>query len=98
MSSHRSNNSSLFSCVQPPSASQLVNETQKQFELQRRQQEQILQQQQKLQELQGQITAQYGAVGHQGLMFLPLLDQLRGFPPAALPPGVAKTALSNHVS
>lgn len=85
---------------QPSSASQLVNETQKQMELQRRQHEQLVQQQQKLQELQGQITAQYaaGGVGPQGLMFLPFLDQLRGLQPAGLPPGVAKSALSNHVS
>lgn len=59
----------------------------------------MLQQQQKLQELQGQITAQYAATGvpPQGLMFLPFLDQFRNLQPAGLPPGVTKS-LSNHVS
>lgn len=87
---------------QTPSASQLVNETHKQqLELQRRQQEQLLQQQQKLQEIQGQISAQYaasGAVGPQGLMFLPFLEQLRGLQPTGLPPNVSKSPLGNHVS
>ncbi|KAL3265710.1 hypothetical protein HHI36_009913 [Cryptolaemus montrouzieri] len=61
----------------------------------------MLQQQQKLQELQGQITAQYaasaGAVGGpQGLMFLPFLEHLRGLP-TGMPPGVAKNALANQM-
>ncbi|XP_074026130.1 transcription factor Sox102F isoform X2 [Leptinotarsa decemlineata] len=85
-----------------PSASQLANEShQKQLELQRRQQEHLLQQQQKLQELQGQISAQYAAssaVGPQaGLMFLPFLEQLRGLQPSAMPPGVPKSPLGNHM-
>ncbi|KAF2885243.1 hypothetical protein ILUMI_20935 [Ignelater luminosus] len=82
------------------SSNQLSNETQKQLELQRRQQEQLLQHQQKLQELQGQISAQYaatGAVGPQGLMFLPFLEQLRGLHPAALPPGLGKAHLPNQM-
>lgn len=60
----------------------------------------MLHQQQKLQELQGQITAQYAAsgVGPQSLMLLPFFDQLRGLQSAGLPPGVAKNALGNHVS
>ncbi|KAJ8966025.1 hypothetical protein NQ314_003776 [Rhamnusium bicolor] len=89
-----------MSYLQTPSASQLVNDTHKQLELQRRQQEHLLQQQQKLQELQGQISAQYaatGAVGPQGLMFLPFLEQLRGMQSTALPPSVAKSPLSNHM-
>jgi transcription factor SOX5/6/13 (SOX group D) len=71
---------------------QLVNETHKQLEFQRRQQEQMLQQQQKLQELQGQISAQYaaGGVSPQSLMFLPFLEQLRGLQPPK--------SLANHVS
>lgn len=61
----------------------------------------MLQQQQKLQELHGQIQAQYaasaGAVGGpQGLMFLPFLEHLRALP-SALPPGVPKNALTNQV-
>ncbi|KAG5867909.1 hypothetical protein JTB14_029031 [Gonioctena quinquepunctata] len=85
-----------------PSASQLANEShQKQLELQRRQQEHLLQQQQKLQELQGQINAQYansGAVGPQaGLMFLPFLEQLRGLQPGSMPPGIAKSPMGNHM-
>lgn len=76
--------------MQPTGNSQFVNETQKQLEFQRRHQEQMLQHQQKLQELQGQITAQYG-VGPQGLMFLPFLEQFRNLQPP-------KTALANHVS
>lgn len=81
---------------------QQSNNAQKEQELQLRHHEQILHQQQKLQELQGQIqAAQYaasGAVGPPGLMFLPLLEQLRSIQPAALPPGVAKSPLGNHVS
>lgn len=71
------------------------------MELQRRQQEHLLQQQQKLQELQVQLSTQYansGAVGPQGLMFLPFLEQLRGLQPGGIPPNVAKAALTNHVS
>ncbi|KAK9872085.1 hypothetical protein WA026_016130 [Henosepilachna vigintioctopunctata] len=83
------------------SAQQFNNETQKQLELQCRQQETILQQQQKLHELQGQITAQYaanaGAVGGpQGLMFLPFLEHLRAMP-AGLQQGVPKSALTNQM-
>ncbi|XP_049825536.1 transcription factor Sox-13 isoform X2 [Aethina tumida] len=81
-------------------STQLATETQKQMELQRRQQEHLLQQQQKLQELQGQLSAQYaasGAVGPQGLMFLPFLEQLRGLQPGGIPPNVAKAALTNHM-
>ncbi|XP_044255104.1 transcription factor SOX-13 isoform X2 [Tribolium madens] len=90
---------------------QLVNETHKQLEFQRRQQEQMLQQQQKLQELQGQITAQYAAsgVGPQGLMFLPFLEQLRGLqppkslanhmlPPHQVPSWISATAHLAHMS
>lgn len=62
----------------------------------------MLHQQQKLQELQGQISAQYaasGAMGPQGLpLFLPFLEQLRGLQPGPLPPGVTKSTLANHVS
>ncbi|CAH0560301.1 unnamed protein product [Brassicogethes aeneus] len=81
-------------------STQLANETQKQLELQRRQQEHLLQQQQKLQELQGQLSAQYAAGGavNQGLMFLPFLEQLRNMQgPQAIPPNVAKAALTNHM-
>ncbi|XP_044748331.1 transcription factor SOX-13 isoform X3 [Coccinella septempunctata] len=82
----------------PQQQQQYSNETQKQLELQRRQQETMLQQQQKLQELHGQIQAQYaasaGAVGGpQGLMFLPFLEHLRALP-ATLPP---KNALTNQM-
>lgn len=81
----------------------MINESQKEQELQQRrhQQEQMLQQQQKLQELQGQITAQYsGVVGApQSLMFFPLLQHLRDLQqPATLPPGVPKSPIPNHVS
>ncbi|XP_063913226.1 transcription factor SOX-13 isoform X3 [Zophobas morio] len=95
----------------PPGASQLVNETHKQLEFQRRQQEQMLQQQQKLQEIQGQITAQYAASGvsPQGLMFLPFLEQLRGLqppkslanhmlPPHQVPSWISATAHLAHMS
>ncbi|KAF5274296.1 hypothetical protein FQR65_LT04414 [Abscondita terminalis] len=80
--------------------SSIVDETQKHIELQRRRQEQLLQQQQKLQELQGQISAQYaatGAVGPQGLMFLPFLEQLRGMHSAGVPPGLGKTHMPNQM-
>lgn len=92
---------SFFLYLQTVSATHLINESQKEQELQRRhQQEQILQQQQKLQELQGQINAQYsGVVGTQSLMFFPLLEHLRGLQqPATLPPGVPKSPIPNHVS
>ncbi|KAK9739506.1 hypothetical protein QE152_g8922 [Popillia japonica] len=83
------------------SATHLINESQKEQELQRRhQQEQILQQQQKLQELQGQINAQYSSVVNtpQSLMFFPLLEHLRGLQqPATLPPGVPKSPIPNHL-
>ncbi|KAL1506740.1 hypothetical protein ABEB36_006045 [Hypothenemus hampei] len=77
----------------------LLNETQKQMEIQRRQQEQqLLHQQQKLQE---QISAHYsgtGAVGPQGVMFLPFLEQLsRGLHNPNAPSVVAKSPLSNHM-
>lgn len=81
-------------------ANQVANETAKQLELQRRQQESLLQQQQKLQELQGQISAQYAAassgtaVPPQGLMFLPFLEHLRV---TGLPPGVHKQNIANHI-
>ncbi|ERL91996.1 hypothetical protein D910_09318 [Dendroctonus ponderosae] len=70
------------------STSPLLNDAHKQLEIQRRQQEQhLLQQQQKLQELQGQISAQYSGGGVQGLMFLPFLEQLsRGLHPPSGPP------------
>jgi transcription factor SOX5/6/13 (SOX group D) len=90
---------------------QLVNETHKQLEFQRRQQEQMLQQQQKLQELQGQISAQYaaGGVSPQSLMFLPFLEQLRGLqppkslanhmlPPHQMPSWISATAHLAHMS
>lgn len=82
----------------------LSNDTQKQIELQRRQQEQLLQQHQKLQELHGQLTAQYAAASNpalsrQGLMFLPYFEQLRGLQQvSALSPTVPKSPLENHVS
>ncbi|KAI4463919.1 hypothetical protein MML48_4g00019418 [Holotrichia oblita] len=83
------------------SATHLINESQKEQELQRRhQQEQILQQQQKLQELQGQINAQYSSVVNtpQSLMFFPLLEHLRGLQqPTTLPPGVPKSPIPNHL-
>ncbi|XP_017779251.1 PREDICTED: transcription factor Sox-13 [Nicrophorus vespilloides] len=78
-----------------PKQQQSVNEAQKQEDLQRRQQEQVLHHQQKLQELQGQITAQYaasGAMGPQSLMFLPFLEQLRG-----MQPSVTKSVVNNHL-
>lgn len=84
-------------------AGHLCNDTQKQMELQRRQQEHLLQQHQKLQELHGQLTAQYATAGNpplgrQGLMFLPYFEQLRGLQQAnALPPAVPKSPLENHV-
>ncbi|CAH1161080.1 unnamed protein product [Phyllotreta striolata] len=82
----------------PSASQQLVNEAQqKQLELQRLQQEQLLHQQQKLQELQNQITTQYAAGPHQGLMFLPLFEQLRGLQPSVLPPGVHKPPMGNHM-
>ncbi|KAF5302346.1 hypothetical protein FQA39_LY10385 [Lamprigera yunnana] len=77
----------------------IVDESHKQLELQRRRQEQLLQHQQKLQELQGQISAQYattGTVGHQGLMFLPFLEQLRGMH-SAVPPGLGKSHMPNQM-
>ncbi|XP_056640799.1 transcription factor SOX-13 isoform X2 [Diorhabda sublineata] len=85
--------------VKTSTASQLVNDShQKQLELHRLQQEQLLQHQQKLQELQGQITAQYAAGPHQaGLMFLPFLEQLRGLQPPAIPPNVSKSPMGNHM-
>lgn len=63
-----------------------------------------MQQHQKLQELHGQLTAQYATannptLGRQGLMFLPYFEQLRGLQQAsALPPAVPKSPLENHVS
>ncbi|CAH1124273.1 unnamed protein product [Ceutorhynchus assimilis] len=88
--------------IKPASTPPLLNDTHKQLEIQRRQQhEQLLHQQQKLQEIQGQISAQYsgsGAVGPQGLMFLPFLEQLsRGLHTPNAPPVVAKSPLSNHM-
>nr|CAH7733620.1 unnamed protein product [Callosobruchus chinensis] len=98
--------------LQPPTSTsnQLLNvpgdshkHQHQQLELQRRQQEQAVlqQQQQKLQELQGQINAQYAAgVGPQGLMFLPFLEQLRhGLQPQpSLPSGHGgKPNLGNHM-
>lgn len=79
------------------------NDTQKQIDLERRQQEQLLQHHQKLQELHRQLTAQYAAgnpsLSRQGLMFLPYFEQLRGLQQAsALPPTVPKSPLENHVS
>ncbi|XP_050297622.1 transcription factor SOX-5-like isoform X2 [Anthonomus grandis grandis] len=78
-----------------------LSETQKQLESQRRQQEQLLHHQQKLQELQGQISAQYpggGAVGPQGLMFHSFLEQLsRGLHNSSAQPLVAKSPLTNHM-
>lgn len=79
------------------SANQIANESHKQFELQRRQQEQLLQQQQRLQELQGQLSAQFPAGAPPISMFLPLLEQFRGMQTAGLPPNVAKSALNNHM-
>lgn len=78
------------------------NDAQKQMELQRRHQEHLLQQHQKLQELHGQLTAQYTtggspALSRQGLMFLPYFEQLRGLQQAALPSAVPKSPLENHV-
>lgn len=81
----------------------ISNDAQKQIELQRREQEQLLQQHQKLQELHGQIAAQYATAGnpplsHQGLMFLPYFEQLRGLQQtAALPPTISKSSIENHV-
>ncbi|XP_065158516.1 transcription factor Sox-5-like isoform X2 [Atheta coriaria] len=79
-------------------ASQLINETEKEQERQRqREHEHFMQQQQKLQELQGQLMAQYpGAAGPQSLMYFPILEQLRNLP--QLPPGVTKNMLPFHHS
>lgn len=80
----------------------LGNDIHKNLELQRREQEQLLQQHQKLQELHGQITAQYGSspsLTRQGLMFLPYFEQLRGLQQAGgLPPTIPKSPLENHVN
>lgn len=87
--------------VLPPS--HLGNDTQKHIELQRRQQEHLIQQHQKLQELHGQLTAQYATASNpplsrQGLMFLPYFEQLRSLQQATtLPPSVPKSPLENHV-
>lgn len=85
---------------QQTSTSPVSNEAQKEQELQRRHHEQLRLHQQKLLELQGQIQAHHavgGGVGAQSLMFPLFLEQLRGLQPGAIPPGIAKSPLANHV-
>ncbi|XP_031339195.1 transcription factor Sox-6-like isoform X2 [Photinus pyralis] len=75
--------------------SAIADETQKQIELQIHRHEQLLQQQ-KLHELHAKYAAT-GAVGPQGLVFLPFLEQLRGLHPAAVPPGLGKSHIPNQM-
>nr|XP_022900365.1 transcription factor Sox-5 isoform X1 [Onthophagus taurus] len=77
---------------------QQQHQHQQEQELQRRHQEQILQQQQKLQELQGQLTAQYGVMGTPNFMLLPILGHIRELQQnAGLPNTVPKSPLQNHL-